>query len=309
MEPIVYLIKSIESDRINDIKVIAHQLKELWSVKRNCSLIWSGLIDKSAKLIMTGNEARAYEWMDCFICKAQLPLFVSGEEAPIFKAFEREPRLAYWLLSQPMQDWNCINKRGETVFDLLINGMKKINVNSCALEVLINYLKSPRWDPNVNDQGVQMLFNLLPYISLINKHGAIKDIDKELFWRTQWLDALIDKGVDINAPRAMETLRDKVKINTPLSFLLKRLVQWDKETAGLSRSNIDFLLKWIDVLLSRGADPSLQLEPGARLHLMSVVEKNSNLVGVAQKLELKVIENGIKGLEKEDVKSSSSKRL
>lgn len=309
MEPIVYLIKSIEADRLNDVVVIAPQVKELWSVKRNCSLLWSGLIDKCAKLIMTGKEARAYEWLDCFVSKSQLPLTISGEEPPIFKAFEREPHMAYWLLNQPGQDWNCRNKRGETIFDLLISGMKKINVNSFALEVLINYLKSPKWNPETNDQGVQMLFNLLPYISLINKHGAPKDIEKEILLRTSWLDALIAKGVDINAPRAMETLRDNVKINTPLSFLLKRLVQWDRETAGLGRSNIDFLLKWIDVLLERGADPSLQLEPGARLHLMAVVEKNPNLVGVAQKLELKVIENGVGYSNKDEQKSSSSKRL
>lgn len=316
MDPLKIVVNALEADRIEILQKAAPALKELWHMNRNVSLVWSALIDRGAKLIATGKESRAHEWLNLMCNQAQLPLdrAVVGDEIALFAAFRREPKIAYFLLRQKEQSWDKLSKEGLSIVELLMLRLKKIPLDDKGLEVLTEHIKNPRFDPSLNDQGVQMLFHLLPSVSIYPNNKNANQKAQDLETRTQWLQALLDRGVDINAPRGSENLQDKVRVNTPLAYMIKRLVQWQDDTGGLGRSDVGFLMNWLDVLLKNGADPSLQLESGARLRLMEVTQRVPALKGFAERLEAQVLEikstpNGIKEESSENVLRKKGKRL
>lgn len=315
MDPLKIVVNALECDRIETIQKVAPALKELWSANRNVSLVWSALIDRSAKLIATNKKERAYEWLHVMCNEAQLPLDrpVVGEEITLFAAFRREPQIAYFLLRHKNQSWDKLSKEGLSIVELLMLRLKRIPLDDAGLEVLTEHIKNPRFDPTLNDQGVQMLFHLLPAVSISLNNQKTEQKMYSLSVRTKWLEALLERGVDINAPRGSENLHDQVRINTPLAFMIKRLVQWQDDTGGLGRSDMGFLMNWLEVMLQKGADPALQLEQGARLRLMEVTQRVPALKGFAERLEAQVLENNSKpqsadGLEAQQG-SKKSKRL
>lgn len=257
--------------------------------RRNLGLIWPALIDQAAKNFDMRKP------IDCLgsikaLAARGLPLdqkLDSGDH-PLNMLLERSPRLAAAAIRELPFDVNNLGRGDGTPSEkcLKIAGRNPLDY----LEALEELVASSTWSAQANDQGAKICFaigGLFPYMSI---HGGPAAAAGPL---EKILDGLVRKGCDLNAARLAPVAKTGSPVNTPLAFCVKKAARWAENGGkGAAREAIHAVAR---MFIERGADPSLQMEPGDRVALMDVCRQSSLGQELAATLESGVLRAAVGG--------------
>lgn len=268
------------------ILAVGPRLKEALN-QRNRNVFWRALIDQAGE--MSAKRAAGSFQGDPMACvKAMvagglaLNFRLEKGEYPIHLALDRDPLIGLEFLKL-RPDVNALNSQEDTPLLSLVKLTRAAAPSVKRLECFAAIARAPgiRWE--LRDQGASAFFDLLPLLAIVGQDLPAQEL-REV--SSAIVDAFAGNGFDINAPRGKFAPGDEVRINTPLAFFIKRMAQWNRLTGGMRDEGVrEAVSNLTDALLSRGADPCLQMEPGARMALMEVCRQGGFEPGVAARLE------------------------
>lgn len=276
----------IEKNDLEALRSLGRGLGPLFN-RRNSAIIWHALIETAAKRISRGESIeKAMGGIQALVGAGLDPngKLDSGND-PLSLAWSREPELAAAIGLLPGVNLNQEIAKESTP---LLKWSHDRGGSAKRWEAQQKWLESGKIDLLFKDQGMRCLLAALTDFAVKAKDIATEQTARDA--AKKLLTTLVRTGVDINAARYAK-VDDPVSINTPLAFFLKKLKQWDESSGGLGTPAAQYMSATVtEWLLDLGADPGLQLEPGARMALMDVCSKARFAPGLANRLEKSALE-------------------
>lgn len=280
METVEVLLRKIQA---NDGALIGSVDRSLMA-RRNVGLIWAALIDQSAK------DFDMRKRMDCLsamraLAKERLPLddALENGELPFGMILARSPGLGALAVGDIPFDLNAVDREGRTPAQKCIALAARAPMD--YFEAMAKMAARPDWRISEKDQGAAVCFAVagkLPYFASSAREGEAR----ALAWRI--FEGLAEKGYDFNAAREAGDAKMGSAINTPLAYCVKRAARWSSANRA-DKAVMGAVEAIVAMLIGRGADPGLQMEPGERVHLLEACRRAGLGSGLAASLEAGIL--------------------
>lgn len=271
--------------RANDGESISRQAEARSLMgRRNAGLIWAALIDQSAKDFDTRRPGDCLSAMKA-LAKERLALNepLENGETPFGMMLARSPGLASLAIGEVSFDLNALDRSGITPAQKCVSLAARAPMD--YFMAIAKMAAQPEWKIEAKDQGAAACFAVagkFPYFAASARDGEARAVAGLIF------EALAAKGYDFNAAREAGDAKMGSAINTPLAYCVKKAARWscsgraDKAVMG----SIEAI---VAMLIERGADPGLQMEPGERFHLLEACRASGLGSGLAASLEAGVL--------------------
>ena len=287
MEPIDYVGKKLrenETTFFNEENVSS--LKCYLNNKRNFVKLWRTFVDSLSLLKAQNSVNPIASGLSLFKNACLLNEALDSGELPLALLLSREPKLGGAFLQKVKYSPNIEAKSGET---LALSELA--NARSYSLDHMDNVLSiisHPDFDLSSKDQGAQICFTGLSW--LLIAYTVSDDCEKIKKIMESLIKLLYIKGFDLNSPRSRQDVIYGSKINTPISYCIKKSAHWleMKKNNKLNEKLGEGLQYLCELFLEYGANPSLQAESTQKIELLALCEKN-----YFPKRLMSIIEGGI----------------
>jgi len=222
-----------------------------------------------------------------------------GGEGPLLWAV----REAQWELAAGAAEWsskeeiNRANAEGKTVLMLAAEKLASGSVAGArglaGAEFVAKIASAKGFDAKHKDQAALAFFTLQGAgVHWATPQARIKGAEPHLVLEAtrQLTKALVAAGLDLNSARLGRNVTMGSPICTPLSYLVKRLHQWDQIAGVFSAPKLkDVAEGLIAQMIELGADPGLQIEKIEQNALMQICRGGRLSEKVASSLEWAIL--------------------
>lgn len=287
-DPIQIVSSLIRDGNVRALSAAGNQLRPLLN-RRNSNIILHALIDQAAKAQAARPSADNLAMMRVF-AKNGLGLNdpLDNGDLPLNALMARDAGLAMAAIRDPAFAWdlNACDRSGRTPLIQSAEICKSRSANLVDLmRILIDH---PSVDLDAHGQGGFVAYKGLYWLTIVSSVAGRLPAS---MGASVLVHSLAAKGYDFNAAQATADVVFGSRINTPMAYCIKKAAEWMRwNTRSVKKAVVaEALSSTVQALISRGADPSLQMEPGQRVELMALCKQAGFPDGMMQALEAGVL--------------------
>lgn len=288
-DPLKFVLNTIAAGDVQRIRTLAPALPSILN-RRSNSMIWSAIVDSAGKAAAKG-DSDPLKILKVFVAN-KLPMndCLDSGELPLNMIFARSPDLGMACVRELLPDLNASSKSGVTPALFCFEKYKQTGLHS--IRMIGDMFRQPGVDLLACDQGASLLFKGLAWLPICAANGS--ELSEVESVASHFVESFTLLGFDLNSPRGFNDVKIGAKINTPLSYSIKKCAQWLEWGGGAKAQRASAGLNAVvRVFIEAGANPELQVERGQQVELMQICDRAGFDPSLAAFIEFGIIKNQI----------------